>query len=95
MNKMALGDFFYYTLLKHGKIIIAIVGLLIAIIVFNYSHNFSTNFEKTTSNSINYCEEDSECFEHCGECVSIKTSETCAPNESIKCACINNTCTAT
>ena len=92
MSKMASGDFFYYTLLKHGKILIGIAGLIIAILVFVYTQHFGVGFEETRNNSMKYCEEDMDCFEHCGECVSVKNAKICTPNESIKCACINNTC---
>ena len=90
--RLSFSDFFYYTLLKHGKIIIALVGLTIAVIVFFHAQKFGLEFKKTTSSSIKYCESDSDCFEHCGECVSIATPETCEPNESINCICVNNTC---
>ncbi len=89
---MSASEFIYYTLLKHGKIIIAIVGFMIAIIVFMYTQNFGMKVDETTQYSLVQCDYDSDCFEHCGECVSIKDSRFCEDNESIHCACINNTC---
>ncbi len=89
---MAFGDFFYYTLLKHGKIIIAILGIMVAILVFMYIKKFGVGFKTTTEASVKYCEEDFDCFEYCGDCVSIKSTAYCEPNSSIKCVCINNQC---
>ena len=89
---MAFGDFFYYTLLKHAKVIIAILGAIVAILVFMYVQKFGMGFETTTSASVRVCEEDVDCFEYCGNCVSIASTKVCPPNESIKCACINNRC---
>lgn len=89
---MGFGDFFYYTLLKHGKIIIAILGLIVAILVYFYMKKFGISFKEITIASVKYCEEDIDCFEHCGECVSIKSTKKCEKNLSIKCVCINNRC---
>ena len=89
---MTADDFIYYNLLKHGKILIALAGLVIAIIVFLHSQNFGIGVEQTEANSMKYCETNSDCFEHCNECVSIKDSRICEENNSIKCVCINNTC---
>ena len=89
---MTASDFIYYTLLKHGKILVAIAGLVIAIIVFMNSQGFGTGIEQTQTNSLKYCENDSDCFEHCNECVSIKDSRVCEENTSINCICVNNSC---
>ena len=90
---MGLSSFLYYTLLKHGKIIIAIMGAIIAVLVFMYIQKFGIDFKVTTENTMRYCEEDKDCFEHCGDCVSIKSTRYCAPNNSIRCTCANNSCT--
>ena len=86
-------DFFYYTLLKKAKIIILILGLILAIMVFIYIKKFGIGFKATTEASVRFCEENIDCFEHCGECVSIQSTKFCEPNLTITCACINSTCT--
>ncbi|MCD6575890.1 MAG: hypothetical protein J7K73_01890 [Nanoarchaeota archaeon] len=89
---MSLSEFFYYTLLKHGKIIIIILGIIVAILVYVDMQKFGVGFKETTTNSMKYCEEDSDCFEYCGDCVSVKRNIVCEPNTTIKCVCRNHIC---
>jgi len=92
---MGASDFIYYTLLKHGKIIVVVMGTIVAILVFMYIQKFGIGVKAATENSVRYCEEDLECSEYCGDCVAIKSTRYCPPNASIKCACINNSCAVT
>ena len=89
---MSASEFLYYTLLKHGKIIVVVMGAIIAVLVFMYIQKFGIGFKTTTENSVKYCEDDLECFDYCGDCVAVKSTKYCAPNNSVKCACINNSC---
>jgi hypothetical protein len=89
---MAFGDFFYYTLLKHSGIIIAVLGTIVAILVLMYMQKFGMGLKTTTENSISTCKEDFDCFEHCGKCVSIASQKICDPNLTISCGCIESKC---
>ncbi len=89
---MSASDFLYYNLLKHGKILIIVLGTIVAVLVFLYIQKFGIAFKTTTNNSLKYCEEDIECFDYCGSCVAIKPTKHCETNTSVKCACVNNSC---
>jgi len=89
---MAFGDFFYYTLLKHGRVIIVVLGIILVIMVVTYSQRFGIGMERTTADVLTHCTEDTDCFEHCGECVSLASARYCEPDPDIKCVCINKQC---
>jgi len=91
---MAFGDFIYYTLLKHGTIIIVVLGIILVIMVVTYAQKFGIGMERTASSALIHCKENIDCFEHCGKCVSFASSKICEPNFEIKCVCINNNCQA-
>lgn len=88
-------DFFYYTLIKHGKILIAILGIILAIIVFMYAQKFGMGYNAAAESAYIACDTEYDCFEWCGKCVSTAGTEICEPNETVSCGCIRNKCTVT
>jgi hypothetical protein len=92
---MSWHDFFYYTLIKHGKILIAILGIIIAILVFMFAQKFGMDYQSSAETAYTACGTDEECFEWCGKCVSTSGARVCEPNETISCTCINEKCTIT
>ena len=89
---MAFGDFVYYTLLKHGRVIIVVLGIIIILMVVTYSQKFGIGMEKTSSGVLVHCNEDIDCFEHCGECVSLASARYCEPDFERVCVCLNKKC---
>ena len=89
---MGISEFLYYAILKHGKLIIIILGIIVGILVFTFFSKWSTRFDTTTDVAASFCEEDIECQYDCGRCVSIPPSELCEPCEECKCVCLNNSC---
>lgn len=86
-----ISDFIYYTLLKKGKIIITILGLIVFIMVFFYIKNWETGFEEVTTNSLKTCSEDNDCFYWCDDCVSVASTEICEA-EYKPCICQDGLC---
>lgn len=84
-------DFIYYTLLKKGKIIIAILGIIVFMMVFIYFQNWQLGFKEVTTNTVKTCSQNSECFYWCDECVSIASTEICK-SEYRPCKCVNGIC---
>jgi hypothetical protein len=84
-------DFFYYALLKRGKILTVILGIIIFIMVFTYFANWGTGFKEITSNSLKNCNSDSECFSWCEECVSLASTQYCEPKYQ-PCVCNEGLC---
>lgn len=91
---MSLADFIYYTILKHGKIIIIALGIFLFLFVTIYFQRFGLAYKETTESSLRFCEVDEDCFFHCGKCYSIKPSDFCEKNytEEKECICIDNVC---
>ena len=89
---MEVDKFFYYNLLKKSKIIVVVLGIIVVLMVVIYSKKFGLGIEETTTNSLIYCEEDSDCFEHCEKCVSIASAEVCENHPEVNCACIDTKC---
>jgi hypothetical protein len=88
---VSFSDIIYYNFLKKAAIIVVILGILIGILVFSYSMDWIKGVQQVSQTSIKTCSDSTSCFEHCGECVSIKNNLVCPP-ENIQCSCINSTC---
>ena len=86
-----VADFIYYNLLKHGKILAAILGLIVFVLVYMYISKWMVGFEEITTNSALVCNEDVDCFYWCDECVSIASTKVCR-SEYKKCVCVNGLC---
>ncbi len=91
---MSLSDFVYYTILKHGRIIIIVLGFVLFILVYLNAKRFGLIYSETTEASLKSCVEDRDCFFYCGGCYSIKPTEFCLEEtkEDINCVCIDNIC---
>jgi hypothetical protein len=85
-------EMIYYTLLKRGQVLIAILGLIVAILVFMNAQKYGIGVNTISSNVLTNCATDTDCFEYCNGCVSVASTKQCEPNTSIICGCINNTC---
>jgi len=86
-------EMIYYVLLKRGQILIAILGLIVAILVYMNATRYGIGVNTIAGGVITNCETDMNCFEDCGRCVSVSSNKNCPPNFSIICSCINSTCT--
>lgn len=91
---MSLSNFVYYTVLKHGRIIIIVLGFILFLLVYLNAKRFGLIYSETTEASLRSCVEDKDCFFYCGDCYSIKPSEFCLDETitDVKCVCINNRC---
>ena len=89
---MGLSEFIYVVILKHGKIIIAILGLIVAILVYLNMQRFGIGVHSVMVNSVDYCDSNSDCMEWCGSCVSVKDGRYCQPNDTINCVCKEHAC---
>jgi hypothetical protein len=86
-------EMIYYTLLKRGQILIAILGLIVAILVYLNAQKYGIGVAAVEKNVIAGCQTDNDCIEDCGKCVSGGYSSRCVLNTSVTCNCINKTCT--
>jgi hypothetical protein len=87
----AVADFIYYVLLKGGKILVLILGTILFIMIVVYFQNWQTGFEQITTNSVKTCQDSSDCFYWCDECVSIASTQVCkSPYKP--CECVENLC---
>lgn len=86
-------ELIYYTLLKRGQILIAILGLIVAILVYLNAQKYGIAVKTVTSEAFTSCETDADCIEDCGVCKSSGFSNKCEFNASVICKCINKTCT--
>ena len=91
---VSFSDIIYHNLLKKAVIILVVIGAIIGVFLIYYVSNWMQEVEVITEVSITSCEEDIDCFEWCGECVSIRDARTC-PQEFIVCNCIEGMCQQT
>ncbi len=91
---MSISDFVYYTVLKHGKILIIILGFVLFVLIYLNAKRFGLIYSDTTEASLKNCFEDHECFFYCGSCYSIKPTQFCFEEieEEVECVCIDNKC---
>ena len=94
MSWQEFKEMIYYTLLKRGQVLIAVLGLIVAILVYMNAMKYGIGVSAISSNVLTNCESDTGCFEYCGRCVSVASTQHCEPNASIVCGCINNTCSS-
>jgi len=88
---VTFSDIIYYNFLKKAAIVLVILGILIGIFAVSYTWDWITGVKQISETSPKLCSDSTDCFEWCGECVSIKDSRNCGL-QGIRCACINGTC---
>jgi hypothetical protein len=92
MSWQEFKEMVYYVLLKRGQVLIAVLGLVVAILVYLNATKYGLGVAAVTQDVITTCQADTECFEYCGRCVSVAGTRNCEPNFTVVCGCVEGNC---